>query len=160
MIHKNPEGKPRAGGLVSWAWEGHYGPGESAAATDNWKEREERGGGQTRVPTADATQDGEKRLFESEWLGKTTQPQRRETSHRTLKMSWLPSWCGWRKGRELPPEDKPVMVETVVRVETVVMETAVRVEMAVGPMIINQSNKSSFGGGVLTLCNTETKKNQ
>ena len=98
-------------------------------------------------------------------------------------MSWLPSWCGWRKGRELPPEDKPVMVETVVRVETVVMETvvrvvmvvmvemavvvetvvmetAVRVEMAVGPMIINQSNKSSFGGGVLTLCNTETKKNQ
>ena len=46
-------------------------------------------------------------------------------------MSWLPSWCGWRKGRELPPEDKPVMVETVVRVETVVMETAVRVEMAV-----------------------------
>lgn len=34
----------------------------------------------------------------------------------------------------------------------------VRVEMAVGPMIINQSNKSFFGGGVLTLCNTETKK--
>ena len=78
MIHKNPEGKPRAGGLVSWAWESRWGPGESAAATDNRKERAECGGGQTRVWTADATQDGEKHLFELGWLGKTTRPHREE----------------------------------------------------------------------------------
>lgn len=40
--------------------------------------RAEGGGGQTHVPRADATQGGEKRLFELGWSGKTTQPHREE----------------------------------------------------------------------------------
>lgn len=64
-------------GLVSRAGERRWGPGRAQQQQIPGR-RTEGGGGQTHVPTADATQGGEKRLLESGRSGKTTRPHREE----------------------------------------------------------------------------------